>query len=965
MTEVREQYDYGALNRRINRRYDFFEFTDLRGISGLKSVYSKSKSPTENIQDFLLKQIYSGDAKKAKHHAFDVYHAIHEQALLRGYAHGFNDFALEVRDRTASMEIHEGKIRFLDADGKPVGEFEASSSLRTDLRERRIERRTEVKEETKLSLRELLPGFEHQSLRVPDYHPNNFRLSTDMLKNFGEPFELISDNAKETVCAAYATEVLRYYMGSKFVRDMKIEGKDAWELKRTLLNRNGASVASSMNQFFETASGRPVLSFVVKLPNGKFIRVRGQKAKETPYYGSLFRKFYRAAASSNYPPSLITLYYHGTHFNQTIVEANRERGAESLNSHVTVNLGEGRKYLNLGVFQSPSRPKSVREVVLANFNYAHPGLHWMFLDGKADPKERRSRVYLNGEQLFYRNGNFSRRDGSEAMVYQNDHLEWEDVMVADRFYDKNRLVGLTELMLTGRYDLVDVLRLNPSIVPEERRNPPPQPPYRVAEIFYLKPGQTIDDVLREKGVTEEELPYHHYAYERAGLDARKIRPLDPIPFFELSDVAQEVSRKGGLASAAAKVRKDHAHEFHKQNPDSFIFVIQPNQSPQALMEDIFNLPAIRRLGKLSGKEKQFIITALVAANRDFSVEANEDGKILSVQRFQAGNAIYFDADFLKAVGDHIRELRRAALVFIPAKLPGGKSLKEASFTSAERLLIENATMDPNARKALALILSMEQKQEGSGLTPFVSRKGAKRVLEWLGVKNRSLGLFQVRVLPGDTQKFGLKPEELRQKLLDDPSFNAEVAALRVSEIIPRVERLYRLNGETFDMNNSRCMAFVLNAYHSSEGKVLSNVFSVWADLVEERLSGKLSEEDERKPTAPSVQQRFARIGHFLIIHRDIPDLTEAQVNADSRLVLQNKSAFLQSKLFKGIQAWYKTKTGEAFSLSIDPRITDRKDIATTFLNYGTRATRYGAIDAIEQYSAELRHKPKEAVIAQT
>lgn len=966
MTEAREQYDYGALNRRINRGYDLYEFADLRGISGLKGAYSKDKSPTVNIQDFLKERVYNGDEEKAKHHAFDVYHAIHEQALARGHKSGFNDFALEMRDRTAFIEIQDGKIRFLDAAGELVGEFDAASSRRTDLRDRQVEKREDVKKRTELSLRDVLPGFEHQTLAVPDYHSNAFRLSPEILKNSGEPFELLSEDAKETVCAAYATEVLRYYIGSKAIRDFRIEGKDAWEIKRTLVNRGAAVPAASMNQFFEIKNGRPVLSFVVRLPNGKFIRVRGQKAKETPYYGSLFRKFYRSAAAiPNYPPSLVTLFYHGTHFSQTIVEANRERGADSLNSHVAVNLGEGRKYLNLGVFEGPSKPKRVRDVVHDNFSYAPENLHWMFLDGKADPKERRSRVYLNGEQLFYRNGNFFRQDNSEAVMYQSDQLEWEDIMLTDRFFDKNRLVGLTELMLTGRYDLVDALRLNPHAIPEERRIPPPQPPYKIAEVFYLKPGQTIDDVLIARGVLPEEIPYHHYAYERAGIDARKIRPLDPVPFFELSDVAQEVSNKGGLAAALAKVRQNQASEFRKQNPDSFIFVIQPSQSPQALVAEILKLPTLQRLAKLSGKEKQFIITALDAANRDFSVEANSDGNILTVHKFQAGDAVYCNTRFLDAVVKHIRDLRQAAAVFIPEKLPGGAALKEARFSADERTWIENATMDPDVRKALVLILSMEQKQEGSGWVPFMSRKGAKRALEQLGVRNRSLGLFQVRMLAGDAQKFGLSAEDLRDKLLDNPAFNAEVAALRVSEIIPRVERLYRLNGENFDMKNARCVAFVLNAYHSSEGKVLSNMFSVWADLVEERLPGRLSEPDERKPTAPSVQQRFARIGHFLIIHRDIPDLTEAEVDADSRLVLSNKSAFFQSKLFRGIQAWYKVKAGSNLSLSIDPRLIDRSDIATTFLNYGSRATRYGALDAIEQYSASLRQKQEETVIAQT
>lgn len=97
MAELKENYDYAAINRRINKSYDPLLFKDLRGIQNIIADYDASLSPTDNIQKFLREKIYEGDAEKAKHHSYDIFHAIHEQTQVRGITSGFNDFANALR----------------------------------------------------------------------------------------------------------------------------------------------------------------------------------------------------------------------------------------------------------------------------------------------------------------------------------------------------------------------------------------------------------------------------------------------------------------------------------------------------------------------------------------------------------------------------------------------------------------------------------------------------------------------------------------------------------------------------------------------------------------------------------------------------------------------------------------------------------------------------------------------------
>lgn len=550
-------------------------------------------------------------------------------------------------------------------------------------------------------------------------------------------------------------------------------------------------------------------------------------------------------------------------------------------------------------------------------------------------------------------------------------------MVADRFHDKNRVNGLTELMMTGNYELSDCLSFT------QQKQPTTEPPYPVQDMVYLKQGETLDVHLQNRGIPAQEIPLHMYAYEKIGINPKKLRPFDPVPIFDTKDIQNEVNRAGGLDKALAETRTARAKRYMKTHPGEYLFTIRPDQSPQQLAGTLLQLPPLVRLeerlkaagfGTLTPKDHRFILTMISSVNSgNFLVEVNRRGDVVSAPRYIAGTDVYVNDAFLDKVATYIEKTYIQSAVYIPQKLPGGAGFRQVEFSDAEQKIIEGASGHPNTRKYLALVLGMEQKQEEG----FVSRGTVKKAAEALSfvsprIRPRSLGLFQIRPQGRADLEFiaslaGIRTagksdealfEECREILIDNPEINARLAAHRVEQITTRMEEIYIFHNERFNGTQTECAANALNAYHSSEVRVLTNIFSVWAAFLEEQFHIPLGDATEATPSTRNIMTRFARIAHILKTHGAIT-IDENTIASGVQLLEGNKTAFLQSPLLSSLETAYQQKTASRLSLNIPPAVIDNPHIVTKYLNYGIRATRYGTLEAIENHSLAMR-KSKES-----
>lgn len=1013
-----ERYPYDAMAAK-EANADTSKFVDLSTARG-SVEYNPGKQPTNNIRA-LLYTFYPKDKITAYAHALKIFLALHEQCKALGMKDGFNDLSQQLDERCRSIEIEHGRIRFTGDEGKLIGEFvivagaDASASAAkerpasapagpivntghhdsalegikitplpsaAEVLAERNKRAAEIAARTRAALAMAMPDLEPAALKRPKLAGSRFRLPPDFYKQNGKAPPLLDPKGLEehVICARWATAFLRQYLGDK-VSEFRLEGSDAWHIKQRMLaatvrgappGTKAVKVDYSLNNFLEIRGGRIELGITVVYNKGRRVKLHGEKARQSPYYGMFYRRFMKAAAPVKYPPGLITLYFHGTHSNPAIIEANVRDGANSKNSHVVVNLGEGKKSLDTGRFSSSEERKKVGEVVWANFPNAQRKFDWMLLENQ---KTRASRIFLNGEQLRYQGGEFYRPSGEVASVGQDDKVELHDVFVADKFHRIERINGLTELMMTGRYELVDVLNFNPAAIPEAKRTPPKMPPYGVLEVAYLKAGETLDARLQAAGIPPDKIPLHLYAYEKIGLNVGKLRPFDSVPIFKTEDIQAEVEKAGGLAKALVEARTARAKRYMEKHPGEYVFTIRPDISPSQLAGELLKLAPFAKLGALNGIERQFILTMISAANHGiFLLEVDRKGTVTGAPMYIAGADVYVNDAYLSKITTHIENQRAIAAVYIPEKLPGdptGQKLRPVTFEQDERAQIERASHDPYVRKALALILAIEQKQE-EGL---LHRSTGKAIAEFLPValteaidkRPRSLGKFQIRPQQSDVDRFALSRADLQGKprdeifeayravLLKNDQQNADLAAHRVSEILVRVDDIYAAHNEPFDPNNEGCMANVLNVYHSSESKVLVNIFTIWASLFESSFGFSVDDSASRAPTTKNTIARFVRIAQALKNQGKI-GVNDNDIGDIASLISGNKMEFLRSPLLAQLEKAYEAKTGSRLSLNIPPEVLDRSVGMKKYLHYGILATRYGALKTIENHSLAMRKK---------
>ena len=423
---------------------------------------------------------------------------------------------------------------------------------------------------------------------------------------------------------------------------------------------------------------------------------------------------------------------------------------------------------------------------------------------------------------------------------------------------------------------------------------------------------------------------------------------------------------GGIGKVLAAERTAHAEEYMKKHPGEFLFIVQSGQSPDAFVTKLCELPQIAALGKLTGKERQFIVIAIMAANRGVAINIDERGRVLGASRWDAGAEIFVNNELLGTITHRIEGDRARHEVFIPEKLPGGPRLKAPEYSSEERDLILKATNVPHVRSALALVLAMEQKQE-----TFSWRATKKSVYSALGGTINSVGLFQVRVAKEDLDRYkratgnpAATLNDLRRAADKNQNLNADITATRLEKLFDDAARIYEFHGEHFDPMSEGCMSFVLNCYHASANKVLDNVFAVWThDLGDAMkhipaLANAVPAEDKTEKRVAAVRSAGT---NFIALARALKDsgeivATDMELANVESMTKRNRGEFMASPLLKNIEKWYEEHAGRKLSLNVAPTAMDNPEVKMPFLTYGIRATRYGTLKEVEAYSKTLRRR---------
>lgn len=168
----------------------------------------------------------------------------------------------------------------------------------------------------------------------------------------------------------------------------------------------------------------------------------------------------------------------------------------------------------------------------------------------------------------------------------------------------------------------------------------------------------------------------------------------------------------------------------------------------------------------------------------------------------------------------------------------------------------------------------------------------------------------------------------------------------------------------------------LDYYNSITGADFLGVADYWADLSTQLLrEGKIHLTPEQiakdrvtlERTWPTSNPVVAQYLQEILLRNPDPDMAPDTEQYDegalgAYLIMYRKNDFLNSELYKEIKRAYEEETAaqgnpQTFSMLI----TDQDYIDTKVQNYGLRVTRYGQLEAIEEYSAPRRAAGLDAV----
>jgi hypothetical protein len=799
-------------------------------------------------------------------------------------------------------------------------------------RKARLERQKIMREnapEEALALRISLPP-------LPLREPPHFVNPRFWIDRWFPPQGLYMKDRGGILCMSYARERLSQEVGGMknlfalgYHPNLKY-GREAWQMKGDMLAKDGLEVVSSMQQYLRL-SGGTIVNQNVNTAQHKRDMISFRDQMEAQFGGE------------KKPVFAMTLFFRnsGAKRSSAAWNARLPSHLRSLNTHIMHGLDLAPIPLDI----NPNQDEHLRDFLMRA-------------------------LHLNASTAYLLEGRTALVNGEEVALADNPKLKNGDKvkyidMVFSHLFGGPKIESFTEIMASGKYDPVDLLRLKTEkLKPETLPSSEGIPGVEVEDIFYLHRGDDLR--LRfEAEVSDDpyDWDYVNWYWRKVGFDSRLIyEDVEPVPIPDLTALRKHIEDAGGWAEVDTRPRVEAFNKAHRNERETLVMISKESR-PWDIVAKFF---ARKTRPELTHDEKQSILHEIDRLNPQMDLRTYKyNGRVYYVD-FEAGDQVWISQEVVDALIKNIERERILAQVWVPdslkigqqdsAKIPeqvpgiGGievprqfaSNVDEAHFTESEKAVIQNASDDPEIRAALTLILLNEQKN-----VDWVNIRGnIAELADYTGLHpSRTLGLFQVRVTKEDMEEHPeMSLEEYRYLLKNDFDFNAKIAVRQLERARASYGHYLDSNGEAFDAKDRDHMAVLTTLYNRPPSKVYTGVLGVMATRVAQKWGMELPQDGE---TVSAVMRNWESLMIKAAAEGRI-EVKTTQIREDIKKIRSNKAEFMETMSYKALQNAFSTDHGP-----LNFAIEGKEYQASKVVNYGYRVTRHGQLEAILEHSKRV------------
>jgi peptidoglycan/xylan/chitin deacetylase (PgdA/CDA1 family) len=823
------------------------------------------------------------------------------------------------------------------------------------------------------------------AVEVPRVEKPGFNFSREFwISSEVVPEVIAPEHRDKAVCMAHTSEMLTREVGSeRALKSLGFEpGNDAWMFKRDILETGGdEQLVYDMNKYL-SAEKNSIISHT-----------------DSPDYHDDIRGLRSALdeASRDGQPITLQCFMEGSSYMEQVIKDAEVIKAESgekyseLCTHIIYFLGKGFR-------QVPGETEDGEEVTdyLSRSFGIQPEYKYLVDSARIKIGET---IYPNA--------------ASAPPLTVGAKVELEDFYFTHHLHGASRVNSFMELIGSGKFVPTSVLKLNTDHLEEQGyllSESPGDPLLTPEKCLYLSEGENLGTVFREK-VSKKKQDWKNYSWylSSIGFDINDLEAFTTgIPVPNLENLAQYIQIHGGLSVLLRTDSQARIDLYRENHPHDHIVFIQPGDYvPWKLVSNHFE----EFSPPLTKQEQKYALRHIDLLNPQIDLAVNKKDQLT---RWNAGDYFWFNDDLISQLRDNIEFQRISGQTFVPDTLlaPTGGGPERVKFSEHEKQIIENATIDPEIRRYLILILLNEQK------CGWV-RDAVTGAVDAIHPFEKSVGLFQVRANREEWTSYYREKyptfKEYRNALKTDDALNAEVAVRLLKDLTKGYRSFLRHNGEKAAPTDRSFITGVLSGYNRGPSQVFSGMICIAGRDVAEAFDLGLEadlyeierQEDRVTPEYVSHAMMVEYIGGIVgadplgiselwidvaselmeqgvinltpeqiakdqeILHRTWPSKNEAAaeyldyatngseyfdpvpLGAQAALLMVfRKNDFLQSELYKEIKKAYQEKTGQELSMLI----TEQDYYDTKVQNYGLRATRYEQITEITDYSTNDQGK---------
>ncbi|QQR55170.1 hypothetical protein IPG41_01220 [Candidatus Peregrinibacteria bacterium] len=775
------------------------------------------------------------------------------------------------------------------------------------------------------------------------------------IQNGSAPEGLPSELRGEVRCMAYVAGRLTERIGWGNLVAIGFNGEHhAWQLKRDLMKKNSVDVLASMQGYLSIGKGT----------------IHHHRLNTPEYQTDLlqFRNQLEQSLSDSKTadtPHLLTLRYRHSDYAGKSARYNaglKNPSERSLNTHILECLGKGKGPIKIAA-------KANEELT----TYVKRSLN---VDASKTYLLKSITLWANGKAYTHKDDAFRDDTGQKCILKENQKVLLEDIYFAHHMEGAQN-DSFTALIASGKYDVVDILRIKPEKVKNMPRSRE-MPAVALMKHLYLKKGEDLKTAFNEQiSKDPQDWKLAKEYWDQVGFDANQIRlEMEGIPIPDFIAMKNWVAKQGGFDALQKKKRQIQALYYEKTHPGEHLLPVESGKTPWQMIEPFFT----EKLGKISKEERNELLIQLDRLNSSIDLRTfvyrDETGKTnTGYLKFELGSFVWINDELIQALTRKIVRDRITARILIPESMPVvrdkflGPALEQVAISPEEKQLVEEVTDNPIYRTGLLLILLNEQKRSGG----LINRS-------WVSDRN-TVGLFQVSLDEKQMQKFGFKDMNAYKKaLIEDPKLNAKVALENLKGARGSLDHYLTQNSEAVNERSQSYMAALCTLYNRPYRGVLNGLMKHQAQKVSDAFGLSLSavdfeaqaREDKKVPEqlqglnsavdTQSTADYWEAIAKALTA-QGVIELTEAQIKKDTALIVEQRDHFFQSETYSAIKEHYEAKTGQSLKLLLE----GNEFKTTAILNYGYRVTRNGELAQIQKYSAQKNdlelQDPKNAILS--